>query len=68
VLLPVGIGDKGEEFNKVFTDTFQRIVLRGEPVRATLDAEAAVMRDIIGTTKAPCWAPDKPSNGPCAVK
>jgi multiple sugar transport system substrate-binding protein len=68
VLLPVGIGDKSNEFNKVFTDTFQRIVLRGEPVRATLDAEAAVMRDIMVTTKAPCWAPDQPSNGPCAVK
>jgi len=67
VLLPVGIGDKGGEFNKVFTDTFQRIVLRGEPVRPTLDAEAAVMRDIIATTKAPCWAPDKPSSGPCPV-
>jgi multiple sugar transport system substrate-binding protein len=68
VLLPVGIGDKGGEFNKVFTDTFQRIVLRGEPVRATLDAQAAVMRDIINATKAPCWAPDKPSEGPCPVK
>jgi multiple sugar transport system substrate-binding protein len=68
VLLPVGIGDKGGEFNKVFTDSFQRIVLRGEPVRATLDSEAAAMRDIINATKAPCWAPDKPSEGPCPVK
>jgi multiple sugar transport system substrate-binding protein len=68
VLLPVGIGDKGGEFNKVFTDSFQRIVLRGEPVRATLDAEAAAMRDIITATKAPCWAPDKASEGPCPVK
>ncbi|MFI5012493.1 MAG: ABC transporter substrate-binding protein [Hyphomicrobiales bacterium] len=68
VLLPVGIGDKGGEFNKVYTDTFQRIVLRGEPVRATLDAQAGVMRDIINATKAPCWAPDKPSDGPCPVK
>ncbi len=68
VLLPVGIGDKGGEFNKVFIDSFQRIVLRGEPVRATLDAEAQAMRDIITATKAPCWAPDKPSEGPCPVK
>jgi multiple sugar transport system substrate-binding protein len=67
-LLPVGIGENGGQFNKVFTDTFQRIVLRGEPVRATLDAEAGVMRDIINSTKAPCWAPDKPSDGPCPVK
>jgi multiple sugar transport system substrate-binding protein len=68
VLLPVGIGDKGGEFNKVFTDSFQRIVLRGEPIRATLDAEATAMRDIMTATKAPCWAPDKPSDGACPVK
>ena len=68
VLLPVGLADKGGEFNKIFTDTFQRVVLRGEPVRATLDAQAGAMRDIINATKAPCWAPDKPSEGPCPVK
>ena len=66
-LLPVGLGDKGGEFNKVFVDTFQRIVLRNEPVRATLDAQAEVMRGLIAATKAPCWAPDKPSTGPCPV-
>ena len=66
-LLPVGLGDKGGEFNKVFADTFQRIVLRNEPVRATLDAQAEVMRGLIAATKAPCWAPDKPSTGPCPV-
>jgi len=62
-LLPVGLADEGGEFNKVYFDTFQRIVLRNEPVRATLDAQAAVMRDIMTATKAPCWAPDNPSSG-----
>ncbi|MDQ4135022.1 MAG: extracellular solute-binding protein, partial [Pseudomonadota bacterium] len=33
-LLPVGLGAKGGEFNKVYVDTFQRIVLRNEPVKA----------------------------------
>lgn len=28
-LLPVGLGDKGGEFNKVYRDAFTRIVLRG---------------------------------------
>ena len=32
-LLPVGLGAKGGEFNKVYMDTFQRIVLRNEPVK-----------------------------------
>jgi len=67
-LLPVGLGDKGGEFNKVFTDTFQRIVLRNEPVRAVLDAQAEVLRGIMTSTNAPCWAPDKPSQGACPVQ
>jgi multiple sugar transport system substrate-binding protein len=67
VLLPVGLGDRADEFNKVFTDTFQRVVLRGEPARAALDAEAGPLRDIINAARAPCWPPDKPSDGPCPV-
>jgi len=67
-LLPIGLGDKGGEFNKVFFDTFQRIVLRNEPVRATLDAQADMMRSLMTLTNAPCWAPDKPSTGACPVK
>jgi multiple sugar transport system substrate-binding protein len=66
-LLPIGLGDKGGEFNKVYVDTFQRIVLRNEPVRAALDAEAANLRAIMQATNAPCWAPDKPSSGACPV-
>jgi multiple sugar transport system substrate-binding protein len=66
-LLPVGLGAKGGEFNKVYFDTFQRIVLRGESVKTVLDAQAATMRAIMTETKAPCWAPDKPSEGACPV-
>ncbi len=67
-LLPVGLGAKGGEFNKVFMDTFQAIVLRGQPVRATLDAQAATLQQIMNEAKAPCWAPDKASDGPCRVQ
>ncbi|HRJ68289.1 MAG TPA: extracellular solute-binding protein [Beijerinckiaceae bacterium] len=66
-LLPVGLGAKGGEFNKVYVDTFQAIVLRGAPIRATLDAQAATLQTIMNETKAPCWAPDKPSDGACKV-
>lgn len=66
-LLPVGLGDKGGEFNKVYFDTFQRIVLRGEPVRAVLDSQAEMLRSLMTQTAAPCWAPDKPSQGACPV-
>ena len=66
--LPVGLGDKGGEFNKVYMDTFQRIVLRGEPVRAVLDSDADALKAIMTATGAPCWAPDPASTGACPVK
>jgi multiple sugar transport system substrate-binding protein len=66
-LLPIGLGDKGGEFNKVFSDSFQRIVLRGENPRAVLDAQAVVLKGLMEGTKAPCWAPDKASEGACPV-
>jgi multiple sugar transport system substrate-binding protein len=66
-LLPIGLGDKGGEFNKVFSDSFQRIVLRGENPRTVLDAQAVVLKGLMETTKAPCWAPDKASDGACPV-
>ena len=66
-LLPIGLGDKGGEFNKVFSDSFQRIVLRGENPRVVLDAQAAVLKGLMEATKAPCWAPDKASEGACPV-
>jgi multiple sugar transport system substrate-binding protein len=67
-LLPVGLGAKGGEFNKVYLDTFQRIVLRNEPSRTVLDDQAKVLDELMKQTGAPCWAPDKPSQGACAVR
>jgi len=66
-LLPVGLGDKGGEFNKVYMDTFQRIVLRNENIRTVLDAEANALRTVMNATGAPCWSPDAPSDGACPV-
>ena len=67
-LLPVGLGAKGGEFNKVYLDTFSRIVLRGEDIRRVLDQEADNLKRILQETGAPCWAPDPPSAGPCPVE
>jgi multiple sugar transport system substrate-binding protein len=66
-LLPVGLGTHGGEFDKVYTDTFQLIVLRGQPVRAVLDRQADALKRVIDVSGAPCWAPDAPSKGPCPV-
>lgn len=66
-LLPMGLGALGGQFNQVYVDTFERIVLGGQPVREVLDAQAGELRRIINEAGAPCWAPDAPSAGPCPV-
>ncbi len=66
-LLPVGLGALGGQFNQVYVDTFERIVLGGQPIRAALDAQAAELRRIMAEAGAPCWAPDAASDGPCPV-
>lgn len=66
-LLPVGLGGLGGRFNQVYNDTYERIVLAGQDVRAVLDDQAASLRAIIEEAGAPCWAPDEPSDGVCPV-
>ena len=67
-LLPVGLGDKGGQFNQVYIDTFERIVLAGQDVRQVLDQQAETLRALMTETGAPCWLPDAPSEGPCPVE
>ncbi len=66
-LLPVGLGDLGGKFNQVYIDTFERIVLGGQDVKTVLDEQAGALRAIMAEAKAPCWAPDAASDGPCPV-
>ncbi len=67
-LLPVGLGSHGGEFDKIFVDTFQRVVLRGQPAKDVLAREAEEMQRLLNTANAPCWSPDPPSQGACQVK
>jgi len=67
-LLPIGLGAKGGEFNKVQLDTFQRIVIKNEEIAKVLSDEAAILQTVMNDTKAPCWRPDPASTGPCQVK
>lgn len=67
-LLPVGLGDQGGAFNKVYMDAFTRIVIRGQDVESALDTEAKRLTKIMEETGAACWAPDAPSDGPCPVE
>ncbi len=67
-LLPVGLGKLGGQFNQVYVDTFERVVLGGEDVRKVLDEQAGALRAVMEEAGAPCWAPDPASEGPCPVE
>jgi multiple sugar transport system substrate-binding protein len=68
-LLPIGLGTEGGNFNRVYTDTFVRIVVRGENIQKVLNDEATQLQAIMDKTGAPCWAPDPSSHGkPCKVR
>ncbi len=67
-LLPAGLGDKGGDFNRVFVDTFERIILARQDIRTVLDDQKGKLAAIMTATGAPCWAPDAPSEGACPVE
>jgi len=67
-LLPIGLGTLDGQFNRIYTDTFERIVLAGQPVRDVLNEQAQALRSLMEQAKAPCWLPDAPSEGACPVE
>jgi multiple sugar transport system substrate-binding protein len=67
-VLPTGLGGASGRFNKVFSDAFVRIVLKGEDIGEVLDQESERLRTLIAQVQAPCWAPDLASEGACPVE
>lgn len=67
-LLPVGLGAKDAEFNKAYTDSFTRIILRNEDIQTVLNSVAASVNTLLSAANAPCWPPDPPSSGACQAK
>jgi multiple sugar transport system substrate-binding protein len=68
-MLPIGIGAEGGTFNKIYRDTFTRIVRNGENIQTVLKEQGDLLQGIFDRTGAPCWAPDPPSGKkPCRVK
>jgi multiple sugar transport system substrate-binding protein len=68
-LLPVGIGTENSNFNKIYRDTFTRIVRNGENIPTVLKEQGDALQAIFDKTGAPCWPPDPPSGRrPCRVK
>jgi multiple sugar transport system substrate-binding protein len=65
---PIGLGQRDAEFDRVFVETFQLIVLRGQKPHPVLDREAAILNRLMTEAGAPCWRPDPPSTGACQVQ
>lgn len=66
-LLPVGLGENSGLFSALYSRTFSQIILRGKSPESILDKQANDLRQLLKEAKAPCWAPDPPSRGPCPV-
>lgn len=66
-LLPVGLGERGGEFNQIYRNTFIRIVIDGEDVETVLQEEGENLQNLLNDTGAPCWPPDPPSEGACQL-
>jgi multiple sugar transport system substrate-binding protein len=66
-LLPIGLGGEGGNFNRIYRDTFTRIVLQKQDIRTVLNEQGAALQEIFNKTSARCWAPDPPSSGACRV-
>jgi multiple sugar transport system substrate-binding protein len=67
-LLPIGLGAKGGDFNKIQQDTLTRIVLKGEDIKTVLNDQATQLNALMTSLNAPCWSPDPPSTGACQAK
>ena len=68
-LLPVGIGAENANFNKIYRDTFTRIVRNNENIQTVLKEQGDLLQEIFTKTGAPCWSPDPPSGkAACRVK
>jgi multiple sugar transport system substrate-binding protein len=67
-LLPIGLGDQGTAYNKVFRDAFQQIVLDGGDPATVLEARKVELQATLDTSGAACWPPDEPSTGACQVE
>jgi multiple sugar transport system substrate-binding protein len=66
-LLPVGLGDRGGEFNEAYRNAFLRIIFDQEDIASVLSSEGDRIQEILDSEEAPCWPPDPPSDGACQL-
>jgi multiple sugar transport system substrate-binding protein len=67
-VIPAGLGAKGGEYNKFFIDSFTRIVIRNEDVKAVVQEQGAALDTFMKAANVPCWLPDPVGTAACTVK
>jgi len=67
-LLPIGLGERGDDYNNLFMLTFSEIVLGGKDVSSVLNANADELQKLIDGANAKCWLPDVSEARPCKIE
>jgi multiple sugar transport system substrate-binding protein len=67
-LLPIGLGERGSDYNQLFMLTFSEIVLEGGDIKKVLDTKAKEMQTIIDEQNLSCWLPDISNERPCKIE
>jgi multiple sugar transport system substrate-binding protein len=67
-LLPIGLGERGGDYNRIFMLTFSEIVLEGKPTRTALDENAEELQAIVDQMNVKCWLPDVSASRPCKIE
>jgi multiple sugar transport system substrate-binding protein len=66
-LLPVGLQNRGRDYDDVFYSTLNDVVAERQPIPAVLEARGRQLQAILDSVGARCWRPDPPSRGTCRV-
>jgi multiple sugar transport system substrate-binding protein len=67
-LLPIGLGERGTEYNNLFMLTFSDIVLGGGRIADVLNSNARELQKIINATNARSWLPDSSKERPSQIE
>ncbi len=67
-LLPIGLGEREDDYNNLFMLTFSEIVLQGMDIPSALDANAKELQKVLDAENARCWLPDVSSERPCQIE
>jgi multiple sugar transport system substrate-binding protein len=67
-LAPIGLGERGTDFNNLYMLTFSRIVLEGRDIAPVLEDNAARLQKLVDGAGVKCWLPDVSDARPCKIE